>query len=287
MERRRFCVYNQTSECFLSLGVAVADSNLARFKGLIGRRELNNDEGLWVVPSKGSRRFNLGITVPLDLVYLNKDYQVIYIVESFCRSRIAPHRTDTASVLALPAHTIYSSQTQLGSQLVICEAEEMKFRLRSAPSLEFERRIEGSDLRLEDPSATTPGESVPQYLHDNRRWAPRQPWPRLVAYDWDGATVEVYGIRDGSANGLYLLTDKRWPLGALVMMTLQRTESSDDSSGPSITVQLRVMRWGPDGVGLAFVLPTTLEASPWLEPGDVTDDRDEYAIQDEKKEAVQ
>jgi hypothetical protein len=34
------------------------------------------------------------------------------------------------SVLELPTHTIYSSQTQPGDQLVICVAEEMEHRLR-------------------------------------------------------------------------------------------------------------------------------------------------------------
>jgi hypothetical protein len=34
-----------------------------------------------------------------------------------------------ASVLALPAHSIYSSQTQAGDQIVLCVAEEMQSRL--------------------------------------------------------------------------------------------------------------------------------------------------------------
>src|ERR1035438_9049805 len=102
MERRRFCVYNQTSECFLSLGVGVADSTLARLKSLVGRRALRYDEGLWVVPSKASRSMNLRMTIPLDLVYLNNNYRVVHVVESFSRFRFALDRADTVSVLALP-----------------------------------------------------------------------------------------------------------------------------------------------------------------------------------------
>ena len=71
----------------------------------------------------------------------------------------------------------------------------------------------------------------------------------------------VHGIRDASATGLYLLTENRWPLGTLVMMTLQRTDTSDGTFDGSIEVQLKVVRWGSDGVGLQFVLPETLEQS--------------------------
>ncbi len=53
MNIRTYCVYNQTRECFLSLGVTAADTTFARLRGLIGRLKLRVDEGLWVVPSCG------------------------------------------------------------------------------------------------------------------------------------------------------------------------------------------------------------------------------------------
>src|SRR5689334_11164951 len=53
MKRRTYCVYNQTRECFISLGVTPADTTFARLRGLIGRLELKFDDGVWVVPSRG------------------------------------------------------------------------------------------------------------------------------------------------------------------------------------------------------------------------------------------
>ena len=123
-ERRRFCVYNKTRECFLSLGVTVADSTLARLRGLIGRFKLRSDEGIWVVPSSGVH--TIGVMVPLDLLYLDASHRVIHVVEHFPTFRIAPIRADSESVLELPTHTIYSSQTQVGDQLLICAAREME-----------------------------------------------------------------------------------------------------------------------------------------------------------------
>ena len=74
----------------------------------------------------------------------------------------------------------------------------------------------------------------------------------------------MHGVRDLSANGLYLMTEARWPLGTLITLTLQRTDGgSDDALPNAITVQLRVMRWGKDGVGLAFT-QTEMEESPLM-----------------------
>lgn len=130
MDRRTYCVYNQTRECFLSLGVVPADTTFARLKGLIGRLKLRFDEGLWVVPSCGIH--TIGVLFPLDLIYLDEEHRVVELIEHFPRFRIAPIRSQAASVLELPTHTIYSSQTQPGDQLLICEVEEMGSRLNKA-----------------------------------------------------------------------------------------------------------------------------------------------------------
>jgi uncharacterized protein len=127
MQRQKYCIYNQTRESFLSLGIAAADTTLTRLKGLIGKLTLGVDEGLWIVPSRGIH--TLGVLFPLDLVYLDENNQVLHVVESFPTFRISPLITQAASVLELPTHTIYSSQTQPGDQLVICVAEEMEHRL--------------------------------------------------------------------------------------------------------------------------------------------------------------
>jgi len=37
-------------------------------------------------------------------------------------------------------------------------------------------------------------------------------------------------------------------------MTLQRTDHGDELAERSIAVQSRAVRWGPDGVGLQFIL---------------------------------
>ena len=128
LERRTYCAYNHTRECFLGLRIAPADTTFARLKGLIGRLRLRFDEGIWVVPSSGVH--TLGVLFPIDLIYLDDDLSVVHLVEHFPTFRIAPLKTKAASVLELPPHTIYSSQTQVGDRLEICKAEDMESRLR-------------------------------------------------------------------------------------------------------------------------------------------------------------
>ena len=127
MESRKLCAYNQTRECFLGLEVDGADLSLAKLKDRIASLTLKSGEGLWLAPFRGLPEW--GIRVPLDLLYLDQESRVIDVVESYPVFRANASTPQPASVLALPTHSIYSSQTQPGDQLVLCAAEEMQQRL--------------------------------------------------------------------------------------------------------------------------------------------------------------
>lgn len=257
MGRLQYCVYNQTSECFLSLGVTFRESTLAHWKGILSRREQRYDEGNWLVRPKSIHLFRFFSA--RDLVFLDEGHRVIQAMESFPPMQFAPVAAEVTSVLALPLHTIYASQTQPGNQLVICVPEEMEFRLRRIPDVV---RNHSADSPLQDDAI--PAHDADPVLEE-RRVARRKRWPRLVAYDSTGGALEVHGLKDLTADGLYLMTEERWPLGTLVTMTLQRTDCLDDlSQQNSIVAQLRVSRWGDDGVGLAFT-PSDVE-DPHLMP---------------------
>jgi hypothetical protein len=127
MDPRKLCAYNQTRECFLGLEVDGADLSLAKLKDRIASLTLKSGEGLWLTPFRGLPDW--GIRVPLDLLYLDQDGRVIDVVESYPVFRANAATPQPASVLALPTHSIYSSQTQTGDQLVLCAADEMQQRL--------------------------------------------------------------------------------------------------------------------------------------------------------------
>jgi len=123
MESQKLCAYNQTRECFLGLDVTAADLSYASLKELVATLALKSGEGLWLNPFKGIPE--AGIRMPLDLVYLDENCRVIDAVESFPTFRVSPSRPPAVSVLVLPTHSVYSSQTQPGDLMVLCMAEEI------------------------------------------------------------------------------------------------------------------------------------------------------------------
>lgn len=122
--RKTYCVFNKTRESFVCLNVEAADTHFTRFRGLLGRMRLRSDEGIWVIPSYGVH--TIGVPFPVDLIYLDDRSRVIDVIESLGSFRIGPVRLHCVSVLELPTRTIYSSQTQVGDELLICSAEEMQ-----------------------------------------------------------------------------------------------------------------------------------------------------------------
>jgi uncharacterized protein len=127
MESQKLCAYNQTRECFLGLEVTAADLSYANVKTRMATLSFKSGEGLWMVPFRGMPES--GMHIPFDLIYLDEDCRVVDLVESFPTFRASSSGPTPASVLVLPTHSVYSSQTQLGDQLVICVAEEMERRL--------------------------------------------------------------------------------------------------------------------------------------------------------------
>ncbi|MFN7934495.1 MAG: DUF192 domain-containing protein [Bryobacteraceae bacterium] len=118
------CAYNLTAQSFLGMNVSRADTMWSRLRGLLGRRRLQADEGLWMVPSQGIH--TIGLLFAIDLVYLDADLRVIHAIEHLSPFRIAPVKTGAQTVLELPVRTIYASRTKVGDKLVICLPELME-----------------------------------------------------------------------------------------------------------------------------------------------------------------
>jgi hypothetical protein len=88
----------------------------------------------------------------------------------------------------------------------------------------------------------------------DRRRADRQSLPNLIAYFFTGGAPEPQKIRNISVTGFYLQTEDRWMPGTVVRMTLQKMGSKGDDPSDTITVNSRIVRWGPDGEGFEFIL---------------------------------
>lgn len=116
---RSVCVYNKTRETFVATEAAVADSYFRRLVGLLGKtsRWAKLGRGLWIIPSRGVH--SIGMLFPIDLVFLSKEKKVIHIEEHFRPFRVSRVSLKATSVLELPTHTIYRSNTKVGDILEI------------------------------------------------------------------------------------------------------------------------------------------------------------------------
>lgn len=123
MEPQQYYAYNQTREAFLSLNVTIVDQAGEPFWAALSQSQLKSCESIWLsgVTTGGEMAYHC----PCDRIYLNKKLQVVALQES---AIAFPDKTEVdsfASVLMLPMHAIFSSQTQEGDQILIGTIEDI------------------------------------------------------------------------------------------------------------------------------------------------------------------
>ena len=280
----QYRVYNRSRENFLSLEVAIFDTTAEPLKRLFDFLIHGSQAGIWLKPyrgipaSQGAKFF--------DLVYLDEENRVAWNVDHYPNPQFTVLEEEPASALLLPAHTVFASQLRQGDQLSICRVEELEGILETlsdptdASSSEENSEIAEPSQAYQDENVSlnsVAGGVPPQQIEDRaaasgkmtfaarvKRWFSSEPpssqrsnrksLPGLVAYHWSGGTPQPYQLGDISESGFYLLTDERPYPGTLILMTLQRTGSKGERLGNSIAVYSKVIRWGPDGVGFAFIV---------------------------------
>ena len=111
--------YNRTREVHLATDLAVADTHWTRLRGLLGRGpdDFRNGSGLWIVPCHGVH--TLGMGFPIDVVYLDRDLNVIHVETDLQPWRFAPVRRIATSVLELPSRTTAATKTEIGDKIEI------------------------------------------------------------------------------------------------------------------------------------------------------------------------
>ena len=117
-------VYNKTKETFLAFRVNIADSVAGRLIGLLGRRSLKPDSGVWIVPANAIH--TIGMLFSFDVVMIDKNFKVVSVKELVKPFRVILPKLRAESVIELPPHTIFRSRTEVGDELVIDRYEAKK-----------------------------------------------------------------------------------------------------------------------------------------------------------------
>jgi hypothetical protein len=123
-----YCAYNQTRQQFLCAHVLVNDLSPEDLNNSLAKLTQDSSTGLWLAPFRGISANQVGS--PIDLVFLDQNNCVLTVVESFPISQPTNSNWQSGSALALPTHSIASSGTLVGDQVVLCSPEKMLRRLR-------------------------------------------------------------------------------------------------------------------------------------------------------------
>ncbi|HEY3127898.1 MAG TPA: DUF192 domain-containing protein [Acidobacteriota bacterium] len=116
-------VVNKTKNAVLASTAQLAKTPWTRIKGLIGcsAEQFPPGKALWIMPSQGIH--TIGMSFPIDVIYLDRAGRVVYACHRLPPFRIAAFNWRARSVIELPAGTLKQSSTSVGDEIV-CKKNE-------------------------------------------------------------------------------------------------------------------------------------------------------------------
>lgn len=110
-------IWNQTKNTQVASEVVRANRFTERTKGLLGRSGLSPGEAMLIEPAASIH--TLFMKFRIDVVFLDKNMNVLKIIEELKPWRLTTHVRKSRCVLELPIGTIADSKTQVGDRLEI------------------------------------------------------------------------------------------------------------------------------------------------------------------------
>ncbi len=120
----KYALRNRTKLAVLATDVEKAASVWDRMRGLLGHtsEDFRPGKGLWITPCQWIHTF--GMSFPIDALYLDSNYEVVYAYRNLKPSRLASLKLRARSVIELPAGTVSETQTTVGDRLELEAVEE-------------------------------------------------------------------------------------------------------------------------------------------------------------------
>lgn len=109
-------IINKQKNTTLAENAIIADTIFKRMKGLLGYKEIKKGNALILNPCNSIHTFFMQF--PIDVLFLNKNNQVIKIIYSIKPFRLTNIYLSSKIAIEFPSGTIKSSQTQKGD--IIC-----------------------------------------------------------------------------------------------------------------------------------------------------------------------
>lgn len=110
-------VHNASRDADLAARATVADTFWPRLRGLLGRTELEQGEGLVIVPCSSIHM--LGMTFALDVLHLHRDGTVLKALSNIKPGQLGPMVWRSHLAVELPAGTIAATGTVQGDRITL------------------------------------------------------------------------------------------------------------------------------------------------------------------------
>ena len=81
-------IINKTKNITVLDKVVLANTFFSRLKGLMGKKALDKGEGIIIKPCSSIHSF--GMKMAIDVAFIDKDNQVIFILENFKPKKMSP-----------------------------------------------------------------------------------------------------------------------------------------------------------------------------------------------------
>lgn len=115
-------LYNKTQERVVATKCVTAETFFARLKGLLGRKQLDKGECLYIKPCNSIHTCFMEFSI--DVVFLDKQLKVVKIIYNIKPWRATPFVKEAYSVIEFPGNSIDEEfRIYIGDQLEFIESD--------------------------------------------------------------------------------------------------------------------------------------------------------------------
>ncbi|WP_109486411.1 PilZ domain-containing protein [Occallatibacter savannae] len=259
--KARLRIWNQTEGTVVTPEVVEIDTSRETFAVVAQRLKDIASGGIWLNPYRGIPR--VSFMPELDIVYLDEHFEVLRCIEGYRQATMDLPEIFAKSAIVLPAGRLSAARIQFEDKLEIRDVVTgVRKRWKAADSGDSDQKsASGEHGHLRDELAGGlrnlfgglfgSKKQEPRSPSSDRRSGKRHVIPGSVAYFSIGSprAQEVSNI---STDGFYVRTEDRWTEGTSLLVGLQITNPVSHEVEAMISVQSKVVRTGPDGVGFVY-----------------------------------
>lgn len=99
----------------IAQNVVVAKDFIKRVKGLLGKKQMQSDEGILLIPCHQVHTF--GMKFAIDVLFLSKEGEIIHIEEEMMPGNVSPYIRECHQILELKCKTARKKEIAAGQRV--------------------------------------------------------------------------------------------------------------------------------------------------------------------------